>query len=104
MRSATGARSRPPAGEGADRLLRVGDEERAELDRLEAGRQLTVFPGARDLLQAKVGLVPEALVQLALAEDPAVVGVAVDRGVVRDGAAGPELVHRHHEAEAPPRP
>src|SRR5689334_23360629 len=111
MRSAMGARSRPPAdgtcGEGAEGcpipsrvpcrdfptrrlhapgrggaegLLRVGDEERAELDRLEAGGQLPVLPGARNLLQAEVGLMAEPLVQLALAEHAAVVGVAVDRG------------------------
>src|SRR5581483_6137294 len=47
---------RPTTHDGAagTRLLRVRDEERPELDGLEAGRELAVLPGAGDLLRVDV--------------------------------------------------
>src|SRR6266852_7953224 len=74
-------------------LLRVGDEERPELDWLEAVGQLAVVPGPGDLLEPEVLLVSEALIELALAEDAAVVRVSMHGGVVWDRAESAELVH-----------
>jgi len=69
-------------------LIRAGsglgerDEEGAELDGLEAVRDLSVLPRAGDLDDPEPGLAAPAPPEVGLAEDPAVVGVAVHRLIV----------------------
>src|SRR3989454_2907532 len=72
--------------------LGEGDEERAKLHGLEAGGDLAVLPCPPDPGEMEAGLVAEAATQLGLAENTAVIGVAVHGLVVRDGSARAELV------------
>src|SRR5262249_14088297 len=58
-----------------------------------------MLPCSRDLHHAELQRAAPSLVQIGFAEDAAVIGVAVDGSVVRDGSLDAELVHGHHEAE-----
>src|SRR5215475_12062529 len=75
------------------------DEEGAELHGLEAVGDLAMLPCSRDLHHAELRRAAPSRVEFGFAEDTAVIGVAVDGSVVRDGTLGAELVHGNHEAE-----
>src|SRR6516164_2136502 len=75
------------------------DEEGAELHGLEAVGDLAMLPCSRDLHHAELRRAAPSRVEFGFAEDTAVIGVAVDGSVIRDGTLDAELVHGHHEAE-----
>src|SRR5215475_1914473 len=79
------------------------DEEGAELHELEAVGDLAVLPRSGDLHHAEPQRPAPSRVEIGFAEDAAVIGVAVDGSVVRDGTLDAELMHGHHEAEAAAR-
>src|SRR5882724_5476261 len=81
-----------------------GHEEGAELHGLEALRNLAVLPGAGNLDHPETRLSTPALPKIGFAEHAAVIGIAMHGRIVRYGSPDAELVHGHHETEAPTRP